>query len=132
MFFFFLLFFSWMSIEQSKPKPNEEMRPTVWIFGSLLLLTVVVMTLVWTRWNPVKPSPPGQLPLEDVQEATVQWPSTLRAEAYRPTASSGEVTPDFTVGWDTKRVCGIKKECLLPTVPLGPQYTPTLLLKNNL
>lgn len=117
------------------------------LLGGLTLLVVVYVVFVRGLFissaysvPPIPPAPPGQFPIEEANEQQVQWTATEKVKSYRPGSdvedgfgtNNSMLPPD--IGSDAKRISGLSQSlgrCVLPTVPLGPQFIPKILLAEN-
>ena len=105
------------------------MRTSYWLIAGALIAVSLAFAFWPSHTYRQKPSPPGQYPLD---ASRPEWTAIQSLGLYRPRGRSGQDTlaPSWTQ--DAKQSCGgdrVTKPCTLPTVPLGPQYTPTLLLQ---
>ena len=102
------------------------MRLSYWLILGAALAVAVVLTM----WSPAVSGtlvPPGQYPLN---KARPSWSSIQSVGQYRPRGHGDQDALAPSASVDAKMSCGgdrVHKRCTLPTVPLGPQYEPTLL-----
>ena len=108
------------------------MRSSYW----LVIGAIIAATLAIAFWpNPhhaATAAAPGQYPLN---KSRPQWSAIQSLGLYRPRGSGlQDALPSGSGQMDAKQSCGTNRvlgrgrdACTLPTVPLGPQYTPTLL-----
>ena len=103
------------------------MRSSYWIILGVIIAAVIALTL-WSSGSVLGAQvPPGQYPLN---KARPSWSSIQSVGLYRPRGQGDQDALAPAAGIDAKMSCGgdrVHKLCTLPTVPLGPQYEPTLL-----
>lgn len=99
-----------------------------WLIAGIVFAAAVAVIL-WSSGSALEiPSPPGQYPLN---KARPSWSSIQSVGQYRPRGHGDQDALAPSAFVDAKMSCGsdrtVNKRCTLPTVPLGPQYEPTLL-----
>jgi len=99
-----------------------------WIILGVIIAAVIALTL-WSSGSALGIQvPPGQYPLN---ESRPSWSSIQSIGLYRPRGYGDQDMLPSSADVDAKMSCGsdrtVNKHCTLPTVPLGPQYEPTLL-----
>ena len=111
------------------------MRSSYWLLiGALVAATVAIA--VWpSSSSSSQYAVPGQYPIDARRP---QWSATPSVGKYRPRVKGLQdaIAPSRFV--DAKTSCGSvrvlgrgRDACTLPTVPLGPQYTPTILMSSS-
>ena len=97
----------------------------------LILGAIIAAAVALMLWSSGSVSgiqvPPGQYPLN---KARPSWSSSQSIGLYRPRGHGDQDSLAPSAFVDAKMSCGgdrVHKHCTLPTVPLGPQYEPTLL-----
>jgi hypothetical protein len=108
------------------------MRSTYWLLVGALVAATVAVALWPSSMQRAAASVPGQYPIDARRP---QWSATPSVGKYRPRVKGLQDAIAPTGFVDAKTSCGSvrtlgrgRDPCTLPTVPLGPQYTPTILM----
>lgn len=111
------------------------MRSTYWFVIGAIVAGALAIAFWPSISDMVVPSPPGQYRLHAKRPT---WHATPSIGLYRPRGSKRpqDSLSGVTDVIDAKQSCGFGRvrgrgRCTLPTVPLGPQYSPTLLMQEN-
>lgn len=113
------------------------MRSTYWFVIGAIVVGALAIAFWPSISHMIVPSPPGQYPLHAKRPA---WRATPSIGLYRPRGSKRpqDSLPSASGAIDAKQSCGFgravgrgRDPCTLPTVPLDPQYSPTILMQEN-
>jgi len=102
------------------------MRISYWLV--IITLIAAATFVFWPSRHSVTSSVPGQYPLDKKRP---HWHATQSVGLYRPRGSVGQDVLRPSDHIDAKMSCSTSNLCTRPTVPLGPQYEPTILLAED-
>ena len=100
------------------------MRTSYWLVAGALVAAAFAFAF-WSPRSHHPPTPPGQFRLHDRRPQARATPSL---GLYRPRGRGDQDVLAPSAHRDAKMRCATETGCALPTAPLGPQYSPTILM----